>query len=109
MARVQELELCVGHAAIFRINIRRFGTVPLAHRLDKALARIELLTQPLAQFAVAGGKVILGDWIESECANRGGNRLTGGAQLLTDGGEKETLSVHTMSAFKVFGFTSDIL
>lgn len=67
-------------------------------KLDHPLARIELPAQPLAEFALACGKIILGDWVESECANRGGHVLASGSQFLADRREKQAWSVHAASA-----------
>ena len=86
---VEELELGVGDAAVVRVHVGRFGAVAVADELDEALAGVDLLPQPLAQFAVAGGEVVLGDGVVPQGADGGGDGLAGGAQLLADGGDEQ--------------------
>ena len=91
---VEKLKLRVGDTAVLWIDFGGLGTIALAHQLDEAFASIELFAEPLAQFAIAGGKVVLRDGIEPERADRPGHSLPGGPQLLTDSGKKHTRSVH---------------
>ena len=93
-AGVEELELGVGDAAVVGVHVGRFGAVAVADELDEALAGVDLLAQPLAQLAVAGGEVVLGDRVEPEGADGGGDGLPGGAQLFADGGEEKARAVH---------------
>ena len=103
-AGVEELELGIGDTAIVGIHLGRFGTVAVADELDESLAGVDLLPQPPSQLAVAGGKIILRDGIEPEGAHSGGDILTGGPQLLADGGKEKTWAVHAVSASKVQSF-----
>ena len=82
---VEELELGVGDAAVVGVYLRRFGAVAVSDELNEPLAGVDLLPQPLSQFAVAGGKVVLRDRVKAEVAYRGGDLLAGGPQLLADG------------------------
>ncbi len=91
---VEKFELRVGDAAIFWIYLGRLGAITVANKLYEALTRIELFSQPLTQFAIAGGKIILRNRIDPERADRPRYDLTGGTQFFTHGREKQTRSVH---------------
>ena len=94
------------NAAVFRIHVGRFGAVGVADELDEALAGVDLLAQPLAQLAVAGGEVVLGDWIEPEGGDGGRDGLPDGAQLLADGGEEKARAAHAGSGSTVHSLSS---
>ena len=70
---VQQLELGVGNAAIVGVHFPRFGAVALADDLDQTRASIDLFAQPLAQLAVAGGKVVLRNRIKTQRVHGGGH------------------------------------
>lgn len=105
MTSVEELELGVGDAAIVGVHLGRFGAVGVADELDEALARVDPFAQPLAQLAVAGWEVVLGDGVVTEGTDGGGDGLAGGAQLLTDGGEEKARAVHPVSGSKVHSYS----
>lgn len=88
---------------MFGIHIGRLCAVAVPHELDDSLAGVDLVPQPLAEFAMTGRKVVLRDGVEPEGAHSGGDGLAGGAQFFTDGGKEETQPVHVVSASKVHG------
>ncbi len=91
---VEKLELSVRNPAPLRINLRRLRAVTLAHDLQQPLAGIDLVAEPLAQLAVAGGKVVLRNGIVAQRADGGGHGVAGRAKFLADGGKKKPRAVH---------------
>jgi len=100
--RVEKLELGVGTGSPVGVRPgarriitgRRLGAVGQADQLEDALAAVDLLLQPGAQFAVAGGKVVLGHGVEAQPAQGVGDQAAGTAQFGADGGDEQAWAVH---------------
>jgi hypothetical protein len=60
----------------------------VANELDEAFEGVNQLLKPLSQLAIAGGKIVLGDMIESGRAKGGGDGLPGGVKLFIGDGKK---------------------
>ena len=94
---IRQIALPDGVAGVARrqfVPNRQTVAVALADNLYKTLAGINLCAQPLPQFAVAGGKVVLRDRIKAQRAYGDGDGLADGVQLGANGGKKKAWPVY---------------